>query len=109
MENTEPPIDIAVNRIRLFFPLPSEEQIAVALTEFWGARAGRRIVELQPDMTMGEVLDLAEDHLWTTPEFAHMLELAGIEAFDDCFEQMTLRDFVRYAASRRSESAQQTD
>jgi hypothetical protein len=58
-------------------------------------------------MCLGEVLDLAQDHLWTTPEFALMLELAGIESFDDQFEQMTLRDFVRYAASQRAESAQQ--
>ncbi len=57
-------------------------------------------------MTMGEVLDLAKDHLWTTAEFAHMLELAGIEAFDDQFEQMTFREFVRYAAMRKSGSAQ---
>ena len=49
---------------------------------------------------MGEVLDLTQDHLWTPPEFAHMLELAGIEAFDE-FEQMTFREFVRYAASRK--------
>jgi hypothetical protein len=58
-------------------------------------------------MTLGEILDLAKDHLWTTPEFAHMLELAGIEAFDDQFEQMTFRDFVRYAATRKSQCAQQ--
>jgi hypothetical protein len=107
MENIESATKIAIRRIRLFFPLPSEEQIAVALTEFWGSRAGSRIVELKPDMTMGEILDLAKDHLWTSPDFAHMLELAGIEAFDDQFEQMTFRDFVRYAASRKSESAQQ--
>jgi hypothetical protein len=37
-------------------------------------------------MTLGEILDLAQDHLWATPEFAHMLELAGIESFDDQFE-----------------------
>ena len=106
MENAESPTDIAVKRIRLLVPLPGEEQIAVALTEFWGSRAGLRIMELKPELTMGEVLDLAKDHLWTTPEFAHMLELAGIEAFDDQFEQMTFRDFVRYAAIQRSESAQ---
>ena len=98
MENTESPTDIAVKRIRLFFPLQGAEHIAVA---------GPRILDLKPDMTMGEVLDLAKDHLWTTPEFAHMVELAGIEAFDDQFEQMAFRDFVRYAANRKSESAQQ--
>ena len=107
MKATKSPTDIAIERIRLFFPLPSEEQIAVALTAFWAAHAGHRIVDLRPDMTLGEVLDLAQDHLWTTPEFAHMLELAGIESFDDQFEQMTLREFVRYAASQRGESAQQ--
>jgi hypothetical protein len=106
METPETPTDIAIKRIRLFFPLPGEEHIAVALTEFWGSRAGSRIVDLKPEMTMREVLDLAKDHLWSSPEFAHMLELAGIEAFDDQFEQMTLRDFVRYAAIRRSESAE---
>ncbi len=107
MENIESAAEIAIRRIRLFFPLPGEEHIAVALTKFWGSRAGSRIVELKPEMTMGEVLDLAEDHLWTSPEFAQMLELAGIGVFDDQFEQMTFRDFVRYAASRKSESAQQ--
>ena len=107
MENIESKTDIAIRRIRLFFPLPGEEHIAVALTQFWGKRAGSRIVELKPDMTMGEVLDLAKDHLWTSPEFAHMLELAGIEAFDDQFEQRTFRDFVRYAASQKFESARQ--
>jgi hypothetical protein len=91
----------------LFFPLAGEEELAVALTSFLGAKAGPRIVDLRPDMTMGEVLDLAQDHLWTTPEFGHMLELAGIGAFDDQFEQMTFRDFVRYAASRRGGSAQE--
>lgn len=89
-----------IEKIRLFFPLPCEERIAVALTKFWESRAGPRIADLSPDMTLGEVLDLAQDHLWTTAEFAHMLELAGIESFDDQYEQMTLRDFVRYAASR---------
>jgi len=107
LENTESATEIAIRRIRLFFPLPGEERIAVALTKFWGSRAGSRIVELNPDMTMGEVLDLARDHLWTSPEFAHMLELAGIEAFDDQFEQMTFRDFVGYAASRNPESFRQ--
>ena len=106
MESPETPTDIAIKRMRLFFPLPGEEHIAVALTGFWGARAGSRILDLKPEMTMGEVLDLAKDHLWTTPEFAQMLELAGIEAFDDQFEQMTFRDFVRYAAIQRSESAE---
>lgn len=101
------PTDIAMERIRLFFPLPDEERIALALTSFLGPRAGARIVDLRPDMRMGEVLDLARDHLWTTPEFGRMLELAGIEAFDDQFEQMTFREFVRYSASRKSESAQQ--
>ena len=81
----------------------------MALTGFWGSRAGTRIVDLRPEMTMGEVLDLARDRLWTTPEFAHMLELADIEAFDDQFEQMTFRGFVRYAASRKSEFAQKVD
>jgi hypothetical protein len=104
MENPESPTDIAIERIRLFFPLPDEEHIAVALTRFWGSHAGPRITDLAPAMTMGEVLDLAQDHLWTTPEFAHMLELAGIGAFDDQFEQMTMRDFVRYAAHRAQQS-----
>jgi hypothetical protein len=34
MENPESPTDVAVKRIRLFFPVPDEERIAVALTEF---------------------------------------------------------------------------
>ena len=106
VENIESPIENAIRRIRLFFPLPAEESIAEALTKFLGSRAGPSMSELQPDMTMGEVLDLAKDHLWTSPEFAHMLELAGIEAFDDQFEQMTFRDFVRYAASRKGGNAQ---
>ena len=70
MENLKS-TDMAIERIRLFFPLPAEEDIAVALTGFWGSRAGARIVDLRPEMTMGEVLDLTKDHLWTTPEFAH--------------------------------------
>jgi hypothetical protein len=107
MENSESPTGAAIRRIRLLFPLPGEEHIAVALTELWGSRAGLRIMDLSPDMSMSEVLDLAQDHLWTTPEFERMLELAGIEAFDGQFEQMTFREFVRYAASRRSEPAQQ--
>ncbi len=106
MENGGSATDSAIRRIRLFFPVPGEEQIAVALTKFWASRAGSSILELKPDMTMGEVLDLAKDHLWTSPEFAQMLELAGIEAFDDQFEQMTFRDFVRYAASRKFRSIQ---
>ena len=80
-ESAEPTAsDTAIRRIRLFFPLPGEECIAVPLTEFWASRAGSRMAELKPEMTMGEVLDLAKDHLWTSPEFAHMLELASIEA-----------------------------
>ena len=106
MQNSESATNAAKKRIRLFFPLPGEERLAVALTEFWGAHAGPRINELRPEMTMGEILDLAQDHLWTTEEFAHMLDLVGIEAFDEQFEQMTFRDFVRYAASRKSESDQ---
>jgi hypothetical protein len=35
-----------------------------------------------------------------------MLELTGIEAFDDQFEQMTFREFVRFAANRESATAQ---
>ena len=66
VENIESPVECAVRRMRLFFPLPGEEHIAVALTRFWGSRAGHRIVELQPDLTMGEVLDLAEDPLART-------------------------------------------
>jgi hypothetical protein len=92
--------------MRLFFPLPAEEELAVALTGFLGHRAGSRLAELTPDMTMGEVLDLARDRLWTGPEFAQMLELAGLAAFDEELEQMTFRDFVRYGAHRRSKSTQ---
>src|SRR5690348_9919003 len=106
MQNTESPTDIAIKRIRLLFPIPGEEHIALALTEFLGSRAGPRILDLKPDISMGEVLDLAKDHLWATPEFAHMLELTGIEAFDDQFEQMTFREFVRFAANRESATAQ---
>jgi hypothetical protein len=86
--NNEPksPTQAVVERMRLFFPLPGEERIAVALTSFLGPRAGSGIVNLRPDMAMGEVLDLAQDHRWTTPEFSLMLELAGIEAFDGQFE-----------------------
>jgi hypothetical protein len=54
-------------------------------------------------MTIGEVLDLGRDHLWTTPEFSLMLELAGIESFDEQFEHMTFREFVRYSASQNSQ------
>jgi hypothetical protein len=97
---------MAIDRIRLFFPLPDEEQIAVKLTTLFARHAGPPIVEIIPDMTMGEVLDLAQDHLWPRPEFELMLELAGIEAFDEEFEQMTFREFVRYAASRKAEIAQ---
>ena len=100
------PTDFAIERIRLFFPLPEEEQLAVALIGFLGRRAGSAIVDLTPDMTMGEVLDLARDHLWATPEFSQMLELVGIEAFDEQFEQMTFREFVRYSASRRTHGTQ---
>jgi hypothetical protein len=107
MKDASSPTEAAVDCIRLFFPLAGEEELAAALTRFFGAKAGPRIVDLRPDMTMGEVLDLAQDHLWTTPEFGHMLELAGIEAFDDQFEQMTFRDFVRYAASRKGISDQE--
>ncbi len=96
------PTDAAVDRIRLFFPIPEEERVAVALTTFFGPRAGSRIRDLLPDMTMGEVLDLANDHVWTTEEFSLMLDLAGIDAFDKQFEQMTFRDFVRYSASRNA-------
>jgi hypothetical protein len=103
------PTDVAVKRMHLFFPLPEEERLAVALTSFLGARAGARILELSPEMVMGEVLDLAADRQWTTPEFSHMLELAGIEAFDEQFEQMTFREFVRYSASRKSGSDHQSD
>jgi hypothetical protein len=96
------PTGIATERIRLFFPLPEEEQVAVALMGFLGPRAGAGISELTPDMTMGEVMDLSRDHLGTPPEFSQMLELAGIEAFDDQFEQMAFREFVRYSAGRRT-------
>jgi len=99
MADTKSPSEIAIARIRLFFPLPHEERVAVALASFLAVRAGPPIVELVPDMTMGEVLDLAKDHLWTTPEFEQMLELAGVEAFDDQFEQMTFRECVRCASS----------
>jgi len=100
------PTEIAIERIRLFFPLPEEEQVAVALVAFLGHRAGSAIADLTPDMARGEVLDLARDHLWVTPEFSQMLELVGIEAFDDQFEQMTFREFVRYSASRRTRVTQ---
>ncbi len=97
------PTDAAIERIRLFFPIPEEERVAVALTAFFGRRAGSRIRDLRPDLTMGDVLDLASDHLWTTEEFSLMLDLAGIDAFDDQFEQMTFREFVRYSASRNAQ------
>ena len=100
------PTDIAIECMRLFFPLPQEERVAVALTSFLGPRAGPRIVDLRPEMTIGEVLDLGRDHLWTTPEFSQMLELAGIESFDEQFEQMTFREFVRYSASQNSRPTQ---
>jgi hypothetical protein len=106
MPDPKSPTDLATDRIRLFFAVPNEERIAVALTRFFAARTGPAVMDLRPEMTMGEVLELARDHLWTTPEFEHMLELAGIEAFDDQFEQMTFRDFVRYASSRNPEALQ---
>jgi hypothetical protein len=106
MADPKSPTEMAIERIRLFFPLPDEEQIAVALTALFARHAGPPITEIKPDMTMGEVLDLAQDRLWTRPEFELMVESAGIEAFDEEFEHMTFREFVRYAASRKAESAQ---
>jgi hypothetical protein len=104
MIESRSPTDVALDLILLCFPLPEEGGIAVALTTFLGPRAGTRIVDLRPDTTMHEVPDLAGADLWTTAEFSRMLELAGIEAFDDQFGHMTFRDFVRYAANRRTES-----
>jgi hypothetical protein len=95
-------IDLVIHQVRLWFPLPEEEQIAVALMQFLVMRIGDQVLDLRPDSIMGEVLDLAKAEEWTTAEFGHMLELAGLEAFDDELEQMTFREFVRYAASRKS-------
>jgi len=105
MSEPKNPAELAIKRIHLFFPAPAEEKIALALTAFWAVRAGDRIQELHPDLRMSEVLDLAHDRLWTTPEFSQMLELAGIDSFDEQFEQMTFREFVRYAAARSSDDA----
>ncbi len=99
------PTDVALDLIRLYFPLPEEEQIAVALTRFLGTRADNRITELTPDIPMHEVLELGGSEQWTTAECNRMLELAGIEAFDDQFSHMTFREFVRYAARTKSKSA----
>ncbi len=94
----------AVELIRLYFPVPEEEQRAVSLTTFLGQRAGPGIVDLRPDMSMSKVLELAGAKLWTTAEVSRLLELAGIDAFDEQFEQMTFREFVRYSVSRSPNS-----
>ena len=102
MADPKSPTEVALERVRLFFPLPDEEQVAVALTTLFGRHAGPPIIEIRPNMTMGEVLDLAQDHTWPRPEFELMLEVAGIEAFDDEFEHMTFRELYAYAASRKT-------
>ena len=94
MTHPKSPTDIALNLIRLSFPLPEEEQIAVALTTFLGTRADNRITELRPDMRMREVLDLGGSGEWTTAECSRMLELAGVEAFDDQFAEMSFREQI---------------
>ena len=101
MSKPKSPTDLALDMVRLWFPLPQEEQIAVALMQFLATRTGNQMMDLRPETTMGEVLDLAKADGWTTAEFGYMLELAGLEAFDDELEQMTFREFVRYAAARK--------
>jgi len=100
MTSSKSPIDVALDLIRLSFPLPEEERMAVALTVFLRTRAGNRIEELKPDMPMAQILDLGGAEKWTTAECSRMLELAGVEAFDEQFRQMTFREFVRYAVHR---------
>ena len=80
MKQSRSPTEIAIDFIRLCFPSPGEEQMAVALTRFLGTRADTRIVDLRPDTLMSDVLDMAGADLWTTAEISRLLELAGIQA-----------------------------
>ena len=105
MRDLKPTTQSIIEFVRLLFPLPQEEEIAVALTRFLAVHAGSQIDGLRPEMTMEEVLQLGRSDTWSTVEFSYMLELAGIETLEDELAQMTFREFVRFCAGERQASA----
>ncbi len=93
-----------VDFIRLFFPSPSEEPVAVHWAQVLASMIGEQVMMLRPDTTWGEIFTWIE--AVDDDDVKLALELAEMQWFDsdteptvDDLEQMTFREFVEYATT----------
>lgn len=91
-----------VEFIRLFFPTPAEEAVAVRLAGLFASWVGQDVAKLRPESRMGELWALVsargQDGFGF---FTAMEERLGIDLdpFGDDFGELTFRELVQYAAA----------
>jgi len=91
-----------VQFIRLFFPSPLEEEVAVQIAGLLASVVGEQIKHLRPDTRLSEIFRWA-DSLGTAEIVMLLEELFGHEIDDNFaadFDQQTFRGLVEYASCR---------
>lgn len=100
--------DSDVELIRLFFPVPLEEKIAVRWARVLASVLGDQVAQLRPETTLTEIFKWAELCSLDLVEFILSLEQElgwDLEEFLDDFDQTTFRELVRHAARRQDPTA----
>src|SRR5262245_55034713 len=97
--------DSVVAFIRLFFPIPAEEEIAVRLARVLAPLLGDQVAQLRPDTTLAEIFHWAELCSLDVVELVVSLELelgSDVDELLEDLDQTTFRELVEHAARPRS-------
>jgi hypothetical protein len=99
--------DADVEFIRLFFPSPAEEAVAVRLARLFAAFAAPDVAALRPSTQMSEIWHWAETRCQDVVSFVVAMEDelgADLDGLADGFDHVTFRELVEYAVSHNHDS-----
>ncbi len=94
--------------IGIFFPVPSEEQVAVQIARLLSRLVPDCIAALRPETRLAEMFSWAESSRTGAVDFVESLERElGFEfdEFIDDLERTTFREIVEYAVRHQSHAA----
>lgn len=102
---TEPePANVVYEFIRLVFPDPAAEKIAIQCARLLAARVGHRVALLRPETTFAEIADWIEISSRRNVEFITALEAElgfEMDEFLHDLDHVTFRELVDHAVQRQ--------